>query len=158
MKYIIILLIIFVLLLIPCINYHKSIDGIYYTSRNDETANVMNALRSISFSLSDKLPEKDSKLLKASLVFTTFKELNGDSPRVLAWNYDKGREIAIRIYDSRGNVYPARQIIRALLHEMAHTLTKTNGHGLKFQQKNAMLQKYKELYVNTLLNNTFINK
>ena len=158
MKYIIIVLIVITIVLIPCINYHKSSAGIYYTSRNNQTAEVMNTLRSISFSIADKLPEKDSNLLKTSLVFTTFKELNGDSPRILAWNYDKGREIAIRIYDSRGNVYPARQIIRALLHELAHTLTKTNGHGIKFQQKNAMLQNYKELYVNTLLNNTFINK
>ena len=76
MKYIIILLIVIIvitILLIPCINYHKSSTGIYYTSRNNQTANVMNTLRSISFSIADKLPEKDSNLLKTSLVFTTFK-------------------------------------------------------------------------------------
>lgn len=158
MKYIIIILIAIFLVLPQCRNFYKSNEGIYYSSRDTETANLINTLRTISFSVADKLPKKDADVIKSSLNFTTFKELNGDSPRVLAWNYDKGREIAIRIYDSNGNVYPARQIIKALLHELAHTLTRTNGHGIKFQQKNAILQQYKELYVNTLINNTFIKQ
>lgn len=158
MKYIIICVFVLFLIISNCKSFYKSDEGIYYSSRDTKTANLINTLRTISFSVADKLPYKDSILLKSSLNFTTFKELNGDSPRVLAWNYDKGREIAVRIYDSNGIVYPARQIIRALLHELAHTLTKNNGHGLLFRQKNALLQKYKDLYVNTLINNTFIKQ
>lgn len=156
MKYIIIIIII--ILLWPCRNFYKSVNGIYYTSRDKKTANLMNVLRDISFSVVDKLEKKDANVLKTSLQFTTFKELNENSPRILAWNYDKGREIAIRIYDSSGNVYKANHIVRALLHELAHTLTKSNGHGINFKKKNNMLQKYIDLYVGVLINNTFVNE
>jgi len=156
MKYIIISILL-VLFGLPCKNFYQSYNGIYYTSRDARTANVIKVLRDISFSMITKLPKEDARILQTSLEFTSFKELIGDSPNILAWNYDKGREIAIRIYDSRGNSYNAEHIIKALFHEHAHTLAKTNGHGPAFQTKNRMLQKYRDLYVNTLINNTFID-
>ena len=158
MRYILLFIIIIFLISFSCKNFYKSEEGIYYTSRDNKTADLISVLRSISYSVADKIPKKDRNVIKSSLKFTTFKELIGDSPRILAWNYDKGREIAIRIYDSNGNVYSAEKIIDSLFHELAHTLTKSMGHGYKFQQKEALLKKHKQLYVNLLINNTFVDK
>lgn len=158
MKYILIALVLLLLFLYPCTNYFISSSGVYYTSRNPKTAQVINVLRDISYSVVDDIPPEDAKVLKTSLNFTTFKELNGDKPTILAWNTDKGREIAIRIYDHMDNPFSASHIIRALLHELAHTLEKNVGHGPGFNEKNEMLQKLRNKYVETLINNTFIKQ
>ena len=158
MKYILLALILLILFFYPCTNYFMASSGIYYTSRNSKTANVIDNLRDISYSVADDIPDEDARILRTSLQFTSFKELNGDKPTILAWNTDKGREIAIRIYDYRGNLFSADQIIRALLHELAHTLTKNTGHGPNFKTKNEMLQKLRNKYVKTLINNTFIEQ
>ena len=156
MKYILLTLILLIFFFYPCTNYFMASSGIYYTSRNTKTANVIDTLRDISYSVVNDIPKEDSKVLKTSLRYTSFKELNKDKPTILAWNTDKGREIAIRIYDYRGNIFSADHIIRALLHELAHTLTKNTGHGPDFKRKNEMLQKLRNKYVKTLINNTFI--
>lgn len=158
MKYIILTIFLIFFLLYPCKNYYKSSSGIYYTSRDAKTSEIINTLRDISYSVIYDIPEKDAKILERSLQFTSFKELNGDKPTILAWNVDKGREIAVRIYDINGKPFSADEIIRALLHELAHTLAKNNGHGYGFKIKNELLQKLRSKYVKTLINNTFIDK
>ena len=99
MKYILIALILILMFLYPCKNYFISSSGVYYTSRDHKTAQVINVLRDISYLIVDDIPQEDAKVLKTSLDFTTFTELIGDKPTILAWNIDKGREISIRIYD-----------------------------------------------------------
>jgi len=158
MKYIILTIFLILFLLYPCKNYHISSSGTYYTSRDNKTSEIISTLRDISYSVVHDIPEKDAKILERSLQFTTFKELNGDKPTILAWNVDKGREIAVRIYDINGKPFLADEIITALLHELAHTLDKNNGHGPGFKTKNEMLQKLRSKYVKTLINNTFIDK
>jgi len=156
MNYIILILIF--LLLLPCRNFYRSSSGIYYTSRNGDVANLVSVLREISFKVADDLPSEDANVLRTSLNFTTFKELNGDKPTVLAWNYDKGREIAIRIYDRHGDLYSADKILLALFHELAHTLSKKNGHGPTFIEKDKLIQQYRHKYVKMLINNTFLTR
>lgn len=158
MKYILIALILILMFLYPCKNYFISSSGVYYTSRDHKTAQVINVLRDISYLIVDDIPQEDAKVLKTSLDFTTFTELIGDKPTILAWNIDKGREISIRIYDHMDNPFSASHIIRALLHELAHTLEKSVGHGPSFNEKNEMLQKLRKKYVETLINNTFIQQ
>lgn len=153
-----ILVILLFLLLFPCKNFFRTSSGVYYTGRNEETAELIRVLRDISFKVADDLPPNDAKVLRSSLNFTTFKELNGDRPTVLAWNYDKGREIAIRIYDRNGNPYTADEILLALFHELAHTLCKRNGHGPLFIKKDKLVQQYRHKYVKMLINNTFLTK
>jgi glutathionyl-hydroquinone reductase len=121
-------------------------------------ANLIEVVIYISHYLAKKINENDGKRLHSKLQNTSFIELiNGDS-QILAWNYDKGREIGIRVYDDNNVPYDADTIITSLLHELAHSICKTVGHNTEWEEKNNYLQGFKGIYIEYLINNTFINK
>ena len=69
-------------------------------------------------------------------------------PRIVGWNYNKGGEIAIRIYDQNGKMYSDRLIISTLIHELAHSLTEKFGHHENWENKDNYLQeKFTPIYV-----------
>lgn len=156
--YILIIIVILLLLYltIPCNYFNRALSGRYYTSRNKETAEIIDKLRDISFMLADELVSPKKEKLKRRLRATTFKELVEDDRTILAWNYDKGREIAIRVYDINGNPFSARFIISSLFHELAHSLDNFSGHGYTFNVINDSLQLKVDKYVDILKNNTFL--
>ena len=119
---------------------------------------LLTILRCISYDLSKDINKEDGKLLRQRLQNTSFVELAIPDDNILAWNYDKGREIAIDIFDKNGKPYSADNIITSLLHELAHSLTYTVGHEQDWVTKNNYLQGFKDKYVSILINNTFIKK
>ena len=149
---------IFIVVIAPCDNFIKSDSGNYYSARNKETANLLNILRDISFDLINELNESDAKTLKYSLRFTSFVELNSGNRNIMATNTDKGREIAIRLYDINNKPFKASFILHSLFHEIAHTLVEPTGHGNVWENKNNELQKIVPKYVNFLIKNTFLTE
>lgn len=143
-------------LTVPCNYFNRALSGKYYTSRNQNTATVIHTLRDISFMLADELDSPRKEKLKRALRVTSFKELIGDDKTILAWNYDKGREIAIRLYDTNGKIFSAKFIISSLFHELSHSLDKFYGHGYSFNTINETLQLKVDNYVDILKNNTFL--
>ena len=119
---------------------------------------LLKTLREISINLSYNINEEDGKLLRKRLQNTSFVELAIRDNNIFAWNYDKGREIAIDIFDKNGNPYSADNILTSLFHELAHSLTNTIGHGQEWSNKNNYLQGFKYKYVKIVTNNTFIKK
>lgn len=156
--YILIIIVILLLLYltIPCNYFNRALSGRYYTSRSQETANIIDKLRDISFMVAEELVSPQKEKLKRALRLTTFKELIGDDKTILAWNYDKGREIAIRLYDPNGSLYTSKFIISSLFHELSHSLDKFSGHGYTFNTINDTLQLKVDKYVNILENNTLL--
>jgi len=158
---ILIILIILVLLYIvfePCKYSFTSKSGRLFKARSTKVANLIEVVIYISNDLAKKINENDGKRLRSKLQNTSFIELiNGDS-QILAWNYDKGREIGIRVYDDNNVPYDADTIITSLLHELAHSICKTVGHNSEWEEKNNYLQGFKGIYIEYLINNTFINK
>jgi|688.fasta_scaffold00200_11 hypothetical protein len=158
---ILIILIILVLLYIvfePCKYSFTSKSGRLFKARSTKVANLIEVVIYISHDLAKKINENDGKRLHSKLQNTSFIELiNGDS-QILAWNYDKGREIGIRVYDDNNVPYDADTIITSLLHELAHSICKTVGHNTEWEEKNNYLQGFKGIYIEYLINNTFINK
>lgn len=155
-KLLIIVILFLFYLTFPCNYFNKAISGKYYTSRDIATANVIDQLRNISFMLANDLSSPLKEKLKQKLIVTSFKELIGDDRTVLAWNYDKGREIAIRIYNTRGTPFSAKYVLSSLFHEIAHSLDKNLGHGQSFKILNDTLQLNVDNYVDILKNNTFL--
>jgi hypothetical protein len=157
--YILIIILIFLILFLikPCSNSFRTKSGKMYHARDFQTAKLLDVLRNISIDLSNNLNPEDSYLLKKRLQNTSFKELIDINPNILAWNYDKGREIGIKIYTFTGNILPADQIITSLLHELSHSLTKEWGHGKEWKIKEVYIMTFKQKYVEILLNKTFIN-
>lgn len=154
--YILIIIVILLLLYltVPCNYFNRALSGRYYTSRNKETADIIDKLRDISFMVAEELESPNKEKLKRRLKATTFKELIGDDKTILAWNYDKGREIAVRLYDTNGRLYSSTFIISSLFHELSHSLDKFSGHGYTFNAINDTLQLKVDKYVNILENNT----
>jgi len=122
-----------------------------YKARDLKTAELIDVLRDISIHLSYNINEKDGHLLRRRLQNTSFKELIDKDPNILAWNYDKGREIGVKIYDRTGKMYSYDEIISSLLHELAHSLTFITGHAEEWQIKDDYLQSFKPMYVNILI-------
>ncbi len=152
---VIILIIIFLLLIIlrPCSTSFRTRSGRMYQSRNLETAEFIDCLRDIAIDLSYELNDEDKKLLQRRLQNTSFKELINEDPNILAWNYSKGMEIGIKIFDSNGNMYPCELIIESLLHELGHSLTYGWGHGVEWRTKDDNLQNsFKTKYVKVCKN------
>lgn len=142
----------------PCRYSFASNTGVFYKARNSEVANVLEELVYISNDLVNKLNKDDSKKLYIKLQNTSFVELINEEDDILAWNYDKGREIGIRIYD-KGNIkFNADMIITSILHELAHSLCEETGHEDEWIKKNNYLQSFKEEYINHLVENTFIER
>ncbi len=149
----IILVIIFLFFLIfnPCTVSYRTKSGRRYMARDLKTAEMIDILRDISIDLSYNINRKDGELLRRRLQNTSFKELIDKDPNILAWNYDKGREIGIKIYNTRGVMYSYDEIISSLLHELAHSLTYIRGHGDVWQDKDEYLQSFAPKYVNILI-------
>tara|TARA_B100001996_G_scaffold185754_1_gene142062 strand:- start:417 stop:914 length:498 start_codon:yes stop_codon:yes gene_type:complete len=141
----------------PCEHSYKSKSGKRYKCRDIKTAEVLDVLRIISNDLAKRIDEDDSEILLSNLQNTSFKEVINSDPNILAWNYDKGREIAVRIYDVNDNPLPAETIIESLFHELAHSITiNVWGHGAEWEENNRELQSLKDKYVDILLLKTFL--
>jgi len=149
---------VFIIVFEPCDSYIKADSGNYYSARDKNTSNLIDTLRNVSFDLVNELNESDSKTLKYSLQFTSFVELRHGNSNVMATNTDKGREIAVRIYDKSGNPYSASFILHSLFHEIAHSLVKPTGHGPIWESKDDELQKIAPKYVEFLIKNTFLKE
>jgi len=160
MTILMILLILVLLYLIfqPCKYSFTSKSGRLFRARNSDVADLIEVIIYISWDLAEKINENDGKRLRLKLQNTSFVEIINDDPQILAWNYDKGREVGIRVYDDQNIPYDADTIITSLLHELAHSLCKTVGHNSEWEQKNNYLQGFKSVYIEYLINNTFINK
>jgi len=144
-----------------CKKSHVAKSGRRYYSRDQKTAEVLDVLRDISVDLiyDDNIDPEDSKLLTIKLQNTSYRELINQDPNLMAWNYDKGRELGFKIYNADGTPLPAGEIINSLLHELAHSLCWDYGHHRRWQQKNDFLQSnFHTKYVNILINKTFLTK
>ncbi len=152
MSIIIIIIIIFLLFLIirPCKVSYRTKSGKMYKSRNRKTAEMVEVLRDISIHLSYNINDKDGKIMREKLQNTTFKELLHIDSDILGWNYDKGREIGIRIYKPSGEMYSEEEIIHTLFHELAHSITKEKHHHPKWKIKDDYLQSFAPKYVKIL--------
>tara|TARA_Y100000004_G_scaffold194804_2_gene260287 strand:+ start:369 stop:860 length:492 start_codon:yes stop_codon:yes gene_type:complete len=144
-----------------CGTSHVAKSGRRYYSRDQKTAELLDVLRDISVDLiyDENIDPEDSRLLKIKLQNTSFRELIDMDPNLMAWNYDKGRELGFKIYNRDGTPIPAGEIINSLLHELAHSLCWDYGHHPKWQKKNKYLQdNFHTKYVNILINKTFLTK
>jgi len=142
----------------PCSKSFRASSGKMYFSRDYKTAELLDTLRDISIDLSNNVDPENSYLLKKNLQNTSFVELIDINPNILAWNYDKGREIGIKLYDITGSPIKAKDIIEALFHELSHSMTISWGHGLEWQEKEEHLDGLKKKYVKILIIKTFINE
>ena len=142
-----------------CRNSHVADSGRRYYSRDKKTAELLDVLRDISVDLiyDENIDPEDSKLLKIKLQNTSYRELIDMDPNLMAWNYDKGRELGFKIYNPDGTPVPAGEIINSLLHELAHSLCWDYGHHIQWQKKNQYLQdNFHKKYVNILRANVFM--
>lgn len=133
--------------------------GRKYKASDMKTAEILDVLRDISIDLiySDNISKQDSVLLRKTLQNTSFIELINLEDRLMAWNYDKGRELGFKIYNNNGSPISADEIINSLLHELAHSLVHSYGHGKEWENKNNEFQsKFRTKYVKILLNKTFL--
>ena len=147
---IIIILIFLLFIIIPCNSSHTAKSGIMYRSRNNKSAEIIDFLRKISMNLSYDINNKDGIKLRQKLQNTTFKELIYQDPNVLGWNYDKGREIGMKLYKSSGDMYSCKEIIDTLFHELAHSLTVKYGHHSNWKEKDDYLKTFSPKYVEIL--------
>ena len=142
----------------PCRYSFTSKSGKLFKARNSNVADLLEVIIYISNDLVQKINEKDGKKLRSKLQNTSFVELINKDPDILAWNYDKGREIGIKVFDDYNAPLDANTIITSLLHELAHSLCKTIGHNSEWEEKNNYLQGFKNVYIDYLISNTFIKK
>ena len=142
-----------------CNKSHVASSGRRYRSRDTQTAEILDVLRDISVDLiyDENILQEDSKRLKAKLQNTSYIELIDMDPNLMAWNYDKGRELGFKIYNPNGTPISAEEIINSLLHELAHSLVQDFGHHKEWRDKNEFLQSnFRDKYVKILLNKTFL--
>jgi hypothetical protein len=158
MKILMILMILVLLYFVikPCRYSFTSKSGKLFKARSSKVADLIEVIIEIAHDLAKKINEKDGKRLKSKLQNTSFIELINEDPQILAWNYDKGREIGIKVYDNYNVPLDADTIITSLLHELAHSLCTTVGHNTEWEEKNNYLQGFKNVYIEYLINNTFI--
>ncbi len=144
-----------------CGTSHVAKSGRRYYSRDEKTAELLDVLRDISVDLiyDENIDPDDSKILMTKLQNTSYRELIDMDPNLMAWNYDKGRELGFKIYNPDGTPIPAGEIINSLLHELAHSLCWDYGHHGKWITKNKFLQdNFHTKYVNILINKTFLTR
>lgn len=154
---IIIIIIIFLLLGISssCNTSHRTRSGRMYLARDLKTAEIIDILRDISIHLSYSINTEDGNKLKRRLQNTSYRELFGINPDILGWNYDKGREIGIKIYDDDGEMYSEQYILSTLFHELAHSLTDEWGHHANWEEKDNYLQTFVPVYVPIMQNKIY---
>ncbi len=134
----------------PCHSSYRTRSGRMYRARNAKTAEIIDILRNICVHLSFSINQNDRNKLRKRLQNTSFSELIGTDPNILGWNYDKGREIGLKIYYENGTMYPEENILSTLFHELAHSLTDKWGHHQNWQEKDTYLQSFVSTYVPVL--------
>lgn len=142
--------ILFLFNFISCKTSFRTRSGKTYKASNIESAEILDTLRVIAIDLSYEIEANRGKLLRKKLHNTSYKELIDQDDNILAWNYDKGREIGFKLYQDNGMYYPSDHIIESLFHELAHSISKTVGHGAEWKHNYNYLLKYKDKYVNVL--------
>lgn len=133
-----------------CTSSFKTKSGKTYKASSLEAAEILDTLRIISIDLSHEIEAGRGNLLRKKLQNTSYKELINQDDNILAWNYDKGREIGIKLYQDNGMYYTASHVIESLFHELAHSISKTVGHGAEWKSNYNYLLKYKDKYTNVL--------
>ncbi len=144
---IIICILIFTFNFISCTNSYRTKSGKTYKASNIQSAEILDTLRVISIDLSYEIEANRGNLLRKKLRNTSYKELINQDDNILAWNYDKGREIGFKLYQDNGMYYPTEHIIESLFHELAHSISNTVGHGNEWKSNYNYLLKYKDKYV-----------
>lgn len=135
---------------ISCTSSFKTKSGKTYKASSLEAAEILDTLRVIAIDLSYEIEANRGNLLRKKLQNTSYKELIDQEDNILAWNYDKGREIGFKLYQDNGMYYPADHIIESLLHELAHSISNTVGHGAEWKSNYDYLLKNKNKYVDIL--------
>tara|TARA_B100000424_G_C22565254_1_gene319514 strand:- start:5 stop:484 length:480 start_codon:yes stop_codon:yes gene_type:complete len=156
---IIIILFLILVLIIPlffCRKSFKTKSGNSFISNNTETAEVIEVLSIIAHDVPNHIKPNIGNKLRNSLKNTSFVEIIDGDPKIVGWNYNKGREIGVRILNRHGKPYSCEVIIDTLLHELAHSINIKYGHGEGWQELNNYLQKLKPKYVEVLINKTFL--
>jgi len=153
-----ILILIIIIGLLTCKSSYKTKNGNTYIASSQENAEVIDALRKIAYDVPNNIKPELSSKLSDKLRNTAFIEIIDGDPKIVGWNYNKGREIGIRINNRYGTPYKAHVIVDTLLHELAHSITPKYGHGEKWKELNDYLQKLKPNYVSILLNKTFLTE
>mgnify|MGYP006094108131 FL=1 len=139
-----------------CTTTFKTKSGKTYKARDIDTAEILDALRVISIDLSYNLEVNRGNALRKKLQNTSYKELIYQDDNILAWNYDKGREIGIKMFEDDGTYYSAQHIITSLLHELAHSISDKVGHGTEWKTNYNYLLRYKDKYVAILIKKTVL--
>lgn len=135
---------------ISCTTSFKTKSGKTYKASNLQSAEILDTLRVIAIDLSYEIEANRGNLLRKKLHNTSYKELIDQEDNILAWNYDKGREIGFKLYQDNGMYYPADHIIESLFHELAHSVSKTVGHDTEWKSNYNYLLKYKTKYTDIL--------
>jgi hypothetical protein len=133
-----------------CTSSFKTKSGKTYKASNLQSAEILDTLRVIAIDLSYEIEANRGNLLRKKLQNTSYKELIDQEDNILAWNYDKGREIGFKLYQDNGMYYPADHIIESLFHELAHSVSKTVGHDTEWKSNYNYLLKYKTKYTDIL--------
>lgn len=133
-----------------CTSSFKTKSGKTYKASSLEAAEILDTLRVISIDLSYEIEAGRGNLLRKKLQNTSYKELINKDDNILAWNYDKGREIGFKLHQDNGLYYSADHIIESLLHELAHSISNTVGHGTEWKSNYNYLLKYKDKYTDVL--------
>lgn len=153
-----ILIIIIIISFVSCQRSFKTKSGNTYVAGSQETAEVIDTLREIAYDVPNNIRPDLSNKLSDKLRNTTFKEITEGDPKIVGWNYSKGREIGIRILNKYGMPFRSYVIVDTLLHELAHSITDKYGHGDEWKELNNYLQKLKPNYVSILINKTFLTQ
>lgn len=135
---------------ISCKTSFKTKSGKTYKASSLEAAEILDTLRVISIDLSYEIEAGRGNLLRKKIQNTSYKELIDKDDNILAWNYDKGREIGFKLHQDNGMYYPASHVIESLFHELAHSVSKTVGHGPEWKTNYDYLLKYKDKYTDIL--------
>tara|TARA_B110001450_G_scaffold106902_1_gene101228 strand:+ start:4539 stop:5036 length:498 start_codon:yes stop_codon:yes gene_type:complete len=158
--FVFIIFLVFLFLNPPCKNTYITKSGKTYKASNYDAAEIIDTMRLISIDLTYEIESDNEKgiQLRNTLANTTFKELIDQDDDILAWNYDKGREIGIKLYNDYGEFYSADFLIDSLFHELGHSISKTIGHGPEWKANYNFLKqdKFKNKYVLILINKTVL--
>jgi hypothetical protein len=154
----------------PCNGSSRTSDGKIYKASSPKTAEVLHFLKNISFDFAKRVRTVNPTLglfLIKRLVNSTFIELDKDEhARTWAWNVDKGRELAFRLYKQNGELEKPEEQICSLLHELAHSVVEEYEHNISWKNMNNYFQnfpfengvKIKDYYISLLVRNTELYK
>ena len=135
---------------------YKTDSGYTVRATDEDTAKVIDTLINIANDVPNKLKEPYAVELKSKSQNTSYVEIIGGNKRIVGWNKGKGREIGVRIMKDKKVPYSSKMIVDTLLHELAHSITDSFGHGEEWDDNNEYFQKLRPHYVELLKNKTFI--